>query len=151
MNARDREISFNIRHRIGVINSYQSGWKKEVNLVEWNDGPAKVDIRDWDPSHTHMGKGITLFPEEADRLQWLLYRYFRGNGASTLKGKDDPNLIPVPPEESGAYEAAVLETVLPEIDAETGEILSAETGEILETGTLEPELLETEINPDAYL
>ena len=43
---REREISFNICQKIGVIASYQSGWKKEANLVEWNGGPAKIDIRD---------------------------------------------------------------------------------------------------------
>jgi len=83
----NREISFNIRHKIGILAVYQSGWRKEVNLVEWNGGPANVDIRDWDPSHQHMGKGVTLRPEEAGKLQWVLYRYFTGRGGELLNSR----------------------------------------------------------------
>lgn len=125
----EREISFNIRKKIGVIATYQTGWKKEVNLVEWNGGPAKVDIRDWDPSHTHMGKGITLYPKEADRLRWLLYQYFTGAGAEkqgaapeqdTAEGMDgsastDEELLP----------DAGLPAVHLTVDPETGEIQEA--------------------------
>lgn len=91
----NREISFNIRQKIGVLAVYQSGWRKEVNLVEWNGGPAKVDIRDWDPKHEHMGKGVTLKPEEAEKLQWTLYRYFRGNGSGLLKEREEDLRTPV--------------------------------------------------------
>ena len=101
---REHGISFNICQKIGVIATYQTGWKKEVNLVEWNDGPAKFDIRDWDPSHTHMGKGITMYREEADRLRWILYRYFTGKGA-----EKDPEEI---------QESGVAEEVAAEEDAE---------------------------------
>ena len=100
---RTQGISFNICQKIGVITNYQTGWKKEVNLVEWNGGPAKIDIRDWDPSHTHMGKGITLYREEADRLRWTLYRYFTGKGA-----EKDPEEI----QESGVAEEVATEESL---------------------------------------
>ena len=29
--------------------SENKGWRKEVNLISWNDAPAKVDIRNWKP------------------------------------------------------------------------------------------------------
>lgn len=103
---RTQGISFNICQKIGVIATYQTGWKKEVNLVEWNDGPAKIDIRDWDPSHTHMGKGITLYREEADRLRWILYRYFTGKGA-----EKDPEEI----QESGAAEEVAVEEAVEQV------------------------------------
>ena len=40
------EISFEIVKRIGIIERRPSGWNKEVNLVSWNGGPAKYDIRE---------------------------------------------------------------------------------------------------------
>ena len=36
------------------------GWKKELNLVSWNGGPAKLDIREWSQDHTTMKRGITM-------------------------------------------------------------------------------------------
>ena len=44
--------------------SENKGWRKEVNLISWNDAPAKIDIRNWKPDGT-PGKGISLTPEEA--------------------------------------------------------------------------------------
>lgn len=47
--------------------SENKGWRKEVNLISWNDAPAKVDIRNWKPDGT-PGKGISLTPEEAKNV-----------------------------------------------------------------------------------
>ena len=41
------DITFEIREHIGVISEYPTGWSKEINLVSWNEGAAKLDIRDW--------------------------------------------------------------------------------------------------------
>jgi len=65
-------IKFDIIKHFGVISSEKSGWKKEVNLVAWNDRKPKLDIRDWSPEHEKMGKGITLTEEEASQLVELL-------------------------------------------------------------------------------
>lgn len=54
---RDNEIAYEIVKRIGVINRYPTGWNKEINLVSWNGGAAKYDIRDWDPDHARMSRG----------------------------------------------------------------------------------------------
>ena len=62
------EISYEIVKRIGVINRYPTGWSKEINLVSWNEGPAKYDIRDWGPNYEHMSRGITLTEQEIARL-----------------------------------------------------------------------------------
>ena len=43
----EKDFAFNIKEHIGVINTYASGWSKELNLVEWNGNNAKFDIRDW--------------------------------------------------------------------------------------------------------
>lgn len=52
--------------------SESSGWKKEVNIISWNDKPPKVDIRSWDAEHKRMSKGITLNKEELKNLKTLL-------------------------------------------------------------------------------
>ena len=62
------EIVFEIKEHIGVLATHSTGWTKEVNLVSWNNGAPKYDIRDWDPEHKHMSKGITLFEEEMKAL-----------------------------------------------------------------------------------
>ena len=62
------EISYEIVKRIGVINRYPTRWSKEINLVSWNEGPAKYDIRDWIPDHEHMSRGATLTEQELARL-----------------------------------------------------------------------------------
>jgi hypothetical protein len=54
------ELKFEITETLGTIGEGSKGWKKELNLVSWNDRKAKVDIREWDESHQKMGKGLTL-------------------------------------------------------------------------------------------
>ena len=70
-------IKFEIKKHIGVILEYPTGWKKEVNIVSWNDSTPKLDIRDWDPDHKHMSRGITLHKEEAEILSQLLSKEFK--------------------------------------------------------------------------
>ena len=65
-------IKFEIVKHFGEISSEKSGWKKELNLVSWNDRAPKLDVRDWSPGHEKMGKGITLTDAEAARLAELL-------------------------------------------------------------------------------
>ena len=59
---------------IGIISTLDTGWTKEINLVRWNGGVAKYDIRDWDPQHMRMSKGITLKEEEMRRILDLMRR-----------------------------------------------------------------------------
>ena len=68
----DREVTFEIVEEIGVIATHSTGWKKELNLVSWNGGQAKYDIRDWAPEHEKMGKGTTLSEEEIKKLKEIL-------------------------------------------------------------------------------
>lgn len=65
-------VKFEITNDIGVLSESGSGWKKELNLVSWNDRDPKYDIRDWDPNHEKMGKGITLSRDEAVALRDML-------------------------------------------------------------------------------
>lgn len=65
-------FKFEIVKHIGIISENSSGWRKELNLVSWNDKPAKYDIRDWDPDHEKMGKGITFSQDEIKTLTGIL-------------------------------------------------------------------------------
>lgn len=66
------ELKFEITENLGTIGEGSKGWKKELNLVSWNDRKAKADIRDWDETHQKMGKGLTLTKEELKSLKTLL-------------------------------------------------------------------------------
>ena len=67
-----REITFEIQEHIGVIQEENKGWKKELNLVSWNGGAAKYDIRAWSSDRQKMDRGITLKAQELRRLKELL-------------------------------------------------------------------------------
>lgn len=66
------EIKFEIKETIGVLSISTKGWSKELNLVSWNDKDPKYDIREWDPPHEKMGKGVTLSVDELKKLKELL-------------------------------------------------------------------------------
>lgn len=69
------EIKFEIVKEIGILATNKSGWNREANIVRWNDGKAKLDIRDWGPNHEKVGKGISLNSEEVAVLKELLEDY----------------------------------------------------------------------------
>ncbi len=66
------DIKYEVVKHIGVLSEGANGWKKELNLVSWNDRPAKYDIRDWDENHEKMAKGITLSEAEMENLVDLM-------------------------------------------------------------------------------
>jgi hypothetical protein len=65
-------IKYEIIEEIGVLSETEKGWKKEINLVSWNEREPKYDIRDWSENHEKMGKGITLSKDEAMKLRNIL-------------------------------------------------------------------------------
>ncbi len=65
------EVKWDIRKNLGVIGEGGS-WKKEVNIIAWNDKAPKMDIRSWDAEHKKMSKGITLTKEEVKKLKEIL-------------------------------------------------------------------------------
>ncbi|MGI6751959.1 MAG: YdbC family protein [Anaerovoracaceae bacterium] len=71
-NEKDREFNYSIEEHIGVIAEESNGWRKELNMVSWNGGAAKFDIRSWDDSHRKMTRGITLHKDEMSALKSLL-------------------------------------------------------------------------------
>ena len=66
------DIKYDIIKEIGVLSKNAKGWQKELNLISWNEGAAKYDIRDWAPDHEQMGKGTTLTEEEIENLKEML-------------------------------------------------------------------------------
>ena len=66
------EIKFEIIKNIGTFSESSKGWTKELNLISWNGREPKYDIRDWDPEHLKMGKGVTLTEKELKNLKDLL-------------------------------------------------------------------------------
>ncbi len=66
------EIKFEIIKNIGALSESSKGWTKELNLISWNGREPKYDIRDWDPEHQKMGKGVTLTEEELMKMKELL-------------------------------------------------------------------------------
>jgi len=66
------DIKFEIKETIDVLSESPKGWKKELNLISWNDKAPKYDLREWSPDHSKMGKGVTLTKEELGKLMGLL-------------------------------------------------------------------------------
>lgn len=66
------DFKFDIKESLGTISVSAKGWKREVNIMTWNNKKAKVDIREWDEKHEQMGKGITLNKEELKQLKDIL-------------------------------------------------------------------------------
>lgn len=66
------ELKYEIIEHLGVLSEREKGWKKEINLISWNDREPKYDIRDWSENHEKMGKGITLSEDEAKKLRNIL-------------------------------------------------------------------------------
>ena len=66
------DFKFDIKKTLGTISESAKGWKREVNVMTWNNKKAKIDIREWDEKHEQMSKGITLGKEELKQLKDIL-------------------------------------------------------------------------------
>lgn len=66
------EFNYEIIKNIGALSESPKGWKKELNLISWNQKEPKFDIREWSPDGTQMGKGITLSKAEMLELKALI-------------------------------------------------------------------------------
>ena len=66
------EIKYDIIQKIAVLAQRPRGWERQLNLISWNDGEPKYDIRDWSPDGSRMGKGISLTAEELKSLRDIL-------------------------------------------------------------------------------
>ena len=79
-NRNNNEVTFEIMEHIGVIDvvdGREEKWTKEVNVVAWNGGKPKIDVRDWNERHDRMSRGITLTEEQAMKLTKALVDRYR--------------------------------------------------------------------------
>ncbi|MBB5337520.1 YdbC family protein [Pectinatus brassicae] len=66
------DINYEIVETVAVLSENNKGWKKELNVISWNNRAPKYDLRDWAPEHEKMGKGVTLSKEELIQLKEIL-------------------------------------------------------------------------------
>lgn len=66
------DFKFEITEHLGTLSESAKGWTKELNKVSFNDRPAKYDLKEWDPDHQKMSKGVTLNDEEMEILSKIL-------------------------------------------------------------------------------
>ncbi|NLC95799.1 MAG: hypothetical protein GX676_08975 [Bacilli bacterium] len=66
------EVTYEIKEKLGILSESSKGWVKELNIVSWNEREPKYDLREWNPEHTRMGKGITLTKEELLQLKNII-------------------------------------------------------------------------------
>ena len=98
--GRNDQIRYELLERIGVLSRKENGWTREVNIVSWNDNPGKVDIREWDPDHKRMTRGVTLFEDEAEKLTKVLARrYGLSYAANVQESMPEPERTQEEPEE----------------------------------------------------
>ena len=64
-------ITYEVMYSLGKIIERSDDWSTELNVVSWNEGRPKFDIRAWSKDHKQMTRGITLFPEEFEKLVHL--------------------------------------------------------------------------------
>ena len=70
--AENDDVKFEICKSLGILRKNNTGWTRELNIVRWNGGSPRYDIRDWDPAHAKMSRGITFTKEEAVQIcAWL--------------------------------------------------------------------------------
>ncbi|MDY2987558.1 MAG: PC4/YdbC family ssDNA-binding protein [Peptoniphilus sp.] len=62
------EFKFEITRHVVTLSTKSNGWTKELNMVSWNGRAPKYDIREWDPEHIKMSKGITFDEAEFNEL-----------------------------------------------------------------------------------
>jgi hypothetical protein len=62
------DFSYEVTKELGVISENAKGWQTKLNMVSWNGGEPKFDIRPWSPDGDRMGKGISLNEEEMVQL-----------------------------------------------------------------------------------
>lgn len=77
----ENSVRFEIIEEIGVIATHNTGWAKELNLVSWNGGTPKYDIRDWSPSRDRMSRGMTFTEEDMRRILELFRKRRTGRRA----------------------------------------------------------------------
>lgn len=72
-----KSLKFEIVRKLGLLSEGGRGWRKELNIVAWNEREPKLDIREWSEDHARMGRGVTMTRDEAGRLYEYLGTYLK--------------------------------------------------------------------------
>lgn len=62
------EIIFEIVEHVATISERENGWTQELNLVRWNGGEPKWDLREWNSAHDRMSRGTVLTESEFAKI-----------------------------------------------------------------------------------
>ena len=60
-------ITHEIVETVAIL-GWKGSWVTELNIVRWNGGEAKYDIRAWNEDHSKCSKGVSLAEYEAKTL-----------------------------------------------------------------------------------
>lgn len=72
MRSDTKDYGWEIIKELGVLSETKSGWRRELNLVSWDGNKPQYDIRDWNPDHTKMSKGVSLSEKQFDKLKYII-------------------------------------------------------------------------------
>ena len=136
----DEKVRFDLMENLLVFGQRKdSGWTKEANIVCWNGGSPKLDIREWDPDHERMSKGVTLYEAEAERLAKVLCKRYgitaggrKGKGSSYESFSDEDELFE---DENFASPESIPDEECAAAEESAGDAEKAMTGETEEGGT----------------
>ena len=108
----ENNIIYEVKEHLGVISRHDTGWTKELNIVSWNGSASKYDIRDWDPKHERMSRGVTLHPLEMRKLVDL---YISANNRKSFENRPE-RTEPVKTAEPVTTEQTTVEEVTCEVN-----------------------------------
>ncbi len=74
MRFAESQITYKVAKQVGVLSEDTRGWRKELNMVSWNEAMPRLEIRCWSPDHSRMGKGLAFTREELATLAGILLR-----------------------------------------------------------------------------
>lgn len=87
------DIEIIIYEHIGVLEKRDNGWSLECNLVSWNGGAAKIDIREWSPDHARMSRGLAMSEMQAEKLARALADRYRQRSAKSRTAPPEKDVL----------------------------------------------------------
>lgn len=67
-----KELSFEIKKHLAVLSKTEAGYSKELNLVSWNGGKAKYDLRMWKQNEDGTKNPLKGIPLDESELEALI-------------------------------------------------------------------------------
>ena len=63
------EIKYEVVQKLAVLSQRPRGWERQLNLISWNDGEPKYDIRDWSPDGTRSHDELAILKGILDDME----------------------------------------------------------------------------------